>query len=367
MRVLFNKHIWLKEFRSVRWILLALMVMFLYAQTGGLYSDTRIWEDQYNYFQSDSFSKDQEQSADDAKLKPEDVKETLTLNYFTTGFPGDHYQPQYTMSQSYFALSVLVALLGLALVAWERYTRKDHFTLATPFKRVHIIGTKILLGAFGIIVSYGISLWLGLMHMFSVIPSEYIDLDMKKVYLGLIGNLGTFLLIFILAVFLGTVMGELLSTVVAIGVIAIMPSYVYTTWMVFMQAVNPNVDISKLANWTSYMNVFIVFGNSDFEYGPFVVQMILIALLIVGAIFFYHRYSVESNGKIFVFPYMRIPSALLISFGGAILLINFWVNGRYDSTTPLSLTELSIFSVIAFLGCLAVCYAVLYRNAWMRK
>ncbi|KGL41180.1 hypothetical protein BMT55_04260 [Listeria newyorkensis] len=362
---MFNKHLWLKEWRGVRWIVVVLMLLFLYAQTGGLYSDTESWQSQYDYFQSDGFQKEQEQSPSDAKMTPEQVKSSLTLNYFTTGFPGDKFSTQYTMSQSYFALSILVVILGLAMVGWERYTRKDHFSLAAPFKRGSMIGTKLLLGGLAITVGYGISLWLGLWHMFQVIPTEYIDLDMQKVYLGLIGNLGTFLLLFVVAVFVGTVMGELLATVIAMLVITMMPRYLYVVWSVLMQLLYPDVDAEKLTNWTSYANVFLVFGNSEFEYGPFILQLILLVLFVVGSVFFYKRYSIENNGKVLAFSYLRIPSAILISFGGAILVTNFWMGG--GSADGPSLTGFLIICIGSFIGCLVICYMVLYRNTWMRR
>lgn len=362
---MFNKHIWLKEWRGVRWIVIVLMVLFLYAQTGGLYSDTDSWQSQYDYFQSDGFQKEQEQLPSDAKMTPEQVKTSLTLSYFTTGFPGDKFSTQYTMSQSYFALSILVVILGLAMVGWERYTRKDHFSLAAPFKRSSMIGTKLLLGCLAITVAYGVSLWLGLRHMFHVIPSEFIDLDMQKVYLGLIGNLGTFLLLFVVAVFVGTVMGELLSTVIALLVITIMPRYVYVVWSVLMQLLHPDISSDKLANWTSYANVFLIFGNSKFEYGPFILQMILLVLFGLGSVFFYKRYSIENNGKVLAFSYLRMPSSILVSFGGAVLITNFWLGG--GSLEGPSLTSFLIISMGSFIGCLVICYMVLYRNAWMRR
>lgn len=349
----------------MRWLVVVLMLLFLYAQTGGLYSDTESWQSQYDYFQSDGFQKEQQQSPSDDKMTPEQVKSSLTLSYFTTGFPGDKFSTQYTMSQSYFALSILVVILGLAMVGWERYTRKDHFSLAAPFKRGSMIGTKLLLGCLVITVAYGVSLWLGLWHMFQVIPSEFIDLDMQRVYLGMIGNLGTFLLLFVVAVFVGTVMGELLATVIALLVITIMPRYIYVVWLALMQLLQPGVSADKLANWTSYANVFLIFGNSEFEYGPFFFQMVLLVLFGIGSVFFYKRYSMENNGKVLAFSYLRIPSAIFVSFGGAILVTNFWIGG--ETAEGHSLTGFLIICIGSFIGCLVICYMVLYRNTWMRR
>ncbi|AQY49641.1 hypothetical protein PWEIH_10088 [Listeria weihenstephanensis FSL R9-0317] len=361
---MFNKHLWLKEWRGVRWIVVVLMLLFLYAQTGGLYSDAETWQTRYDYYQSDGFQKEQ-QAAGDAKMSPNDVKTTLTFRYLTTGFPGDVFSTQYTMSQPYFTLSILVVILGLAMVGWERYTRKDHFALAAPFKRSSMIGTKLLLGFLAITVAYGVSLWLGLMRLFQVIPSEFIDLDMQKVYLGLLGNLGAFLLLFVVTIFVGTVMGELLSMVIALLIIMIMPRYVYVVWWTFMQLLHPDIGSEKFSNWTSYTNVFLVFGNSEFEYGPFIWQMILLILFGVGSVFFYKRYSIENNGKVLAFSYLRIPSAILVSFGGAVLITNFWMGG--GSVDGPALTGLFIISIGSFIGCLIICYMVLYRNAWVRR
>ncbi|MBC6315672.1 ABC transporter permease subunit [Listeria grandensis] len=360
-----NKHLWLKEWHGVRWIVVALMLLFLYAQTGGLYLDADTWQEQYDYYQSDGFAKEQQQSPDDAKMSPKDVKLSLTLDHFAAGFPEDSYQPTYTMGQFYSGLSILVVILGLAMVSWERYTRKDHFSLAAPFKRSSMIIVKILVGGLSIVVTYSISLWLGLQHLFSVIPSEYIDLDMKKVYLGLIGNLGTFLLLFVLALFLGTIMGELMATIIVVVIFTMMPRYIYTIWVVLVQLLDPKLDSSTLTNWTSYANVFVIFGNTEFQYGPFIFQMLVLLLLGWGAVFFYKRNSIEKNGKVLMFSYLRIPSALFISFAGMILITSFWINGNMDEMP--SLLSFLVISLGSFLGCLFICYMVLYRNTWVRR
>ncbi|TDR51555.1 ABC transporter permease subunit [Paenilisteria rocourtiae] len=361
---MFSKRLWMKESRSVWWIVIILVLGFLYAQTGGLYSDAKDWQMQYDYFQSDGFQ-EQQRADGDGKMTPEQVKTSLTLSHFTTGFPEDKFSTQYTMSRSYFALSILVVILGLAMVSWERYTRKDHFSLAAPFKRSSMIGVKLLLGCLSITVAYGISLWLGLRHLFLVIPSDFIDLDMQKVYLGLFGNLGTFLLLFVLAVFVGTIMGELLATVITLLIITVMPRYIYTVWFILMQLLYPDTSLDKFANWTSYANVFVIFGNSEFEYGPFILQLILLVLFGVGSVFFYKRYSIENNGKVLAFSYLRVSCAILVSFGGAILVANFWFSdGRAE--LPSMMTFLIILAG-SFIGCLVICYMVLYRNTWIRR
>ncbi|MBC6310015.1 hypothetical protein HCJ66_10730 [Listeria sp. FSL L7-1582] len=74
----------------MRWIVVILMLLFVYAQTGGLYSDMETWQTRYDYYQSDAFQKEQ-QAAGDAKMSPDDVKTMLTLSYFTQGFPGDRF------------------------------------------------------------------------------------------------------------------------------------------------------------------------------------------------------------------------------------------------------------------------------------
>lgn len=186
---MFNRGLWYREWRNMRWMLLGVVILFFLGITLGLMSDADRWNSQKEYYESSEFLKQQKENPE-FKTSDEEMKASLTVAYLTvpmyTNFVQDEfvdYMPFmfYFQVEMFFTLiKVSVFILGVLAVIFERYTRANRFTASLPYKRTHIVGVKMIMGIATIGLSYLISMGIGLTYFMSHVPKEYIQLDAQN-------------------------------------------------------------------------------------------------------------------------------------------------------------------------------------------
>ncbi|MDC9217584.1 hypothetical protein PSM09_18250, partial [Clostridioides difficile] len=141
---MFNRGLWYREWRNMRWMLLGVVILFFLGITLGLMSDADRWNSQKEYYESSGFLKQQKENPE-FKTSDEEMKASLTVAYLTvpmyTNFVQDEfvdYMPFmfYFQVEMFFTLiKVSVFILGVLAVIFERYTRANRFTASLPYKR----------------------------------------------------------------------------------------------------------------------------------------------------------------------------------------------------------------------------------------
>ncbi|EUJ51436.1 hypothetical protein [Listeria fleischmannii] len=265
---MFSKGLWYKEWQSSRWILLLLVFMFLIGIFGGMMTDANTWADTRDYYHSNSFKKEQE-SDPDLQLSDEEIKTNLTIVYLNPLFPElvnakyrdiSPYYISFTNSIFFDIIKIAVFALGLFIVAFERFTRKNRFTAMLPYKRWHVISVKLTLGVAAITAGLTSALGIGLLYFQMKIPSQYLNWEKTKLFHDILGAYLSFILIFLVAVAIGLcIASPVASLLIGIGALlfpALLVSSLDKIYMILHRHAE-NLDMSKLILREDYLkNIF---------------------------------------------------------------------------------------------------------------
>lgn len=152
---MFNRGLWYREWRNMRWMLLGVAVLFFLGITLGLVTDADRWQSQKDYYESSAFLKQQNEDPE-YKTTDEEMKTSLTVVYLAMPMYSNFVEAEYNeylpfmfyfQVEMFFTLiKIAVFILGVLAVIFERYTRGNRFTASLPYKRTHIIGVKMIMG-----------------------------------------------------------------------------------------------------------------------------------------------------------------------------------------------------------------------------
>ncbi|MDT0004013.1 permease [Listeria cossartiae subsp. cayugensis] len=322
---MFNRGLWYREWRNMRWMLLGVAVLFFLGITLGLMSDADRWHSQKDYYESSDFIKQQEENPE-YKTSDEEMKASLTVAYLSvpmyTNFVQDEfvdYMPFmfYFQVEMFFTLiKISVFILGVLAVIFERYTRANRFTASLPYKRTHIVGVKMIMGIATIALSYIASMGIGLAYFLSQVPTEYVQFDAAKFWVDIVGGLFSYIVIFLVAILIGLLIGSpIASAFVAFGVM-LLPNVLNPTLDNMYNFIWPHggdQGMSKLLRFEDYVNVFSPFSFESPSFGAVIYSVILSVLMVVAILILYKKQHIERSGYLFAFSWVKWPFLVLFS------------------------------------------------------
>ncbi|MBC6310014.1 hypothetical protein HCJ66_10725 [Listeria sp. FSL L7-1582] len=344
---MWQKGLWYKEWRGIRWVVPLVFLVFLLAFFVGLVNESDAWNKSQAHYKSEDFQVEQELDPDFAMTKQE-IRDDLTVRYLAYETKLSNKVDQYTYFFFSFTVSVpftltlvLAVILGICSVILERYTRGNHFTAVMPYSKKAILGVKVLLGFAVITVSYFVSLGLGVWYFTSQVPAEFVDFHHQKLIMDVLGSWLAYLLLFLLPIVVGYVIGSPLGGILATAGLVLLPG----TILAFVAHIETFVQkgaSGDLSYWSDFCRILEPLGFIRPAYGPLILQVGLLvgALVFVGVVA--ERESLETNGRLFVFPKMRAWG-----IGVAAILIGMFVANMVQDFVKLSGTA-------GFVGFLAV-------------
>lgn len=347
---MFNRGLWYREWRNMRWLLLGVAILFFLGITLGLVSDADRWQSQKDYYESSDFIAQQNEDPE-FKTSEEEMKTSLTVAYLAvpmyTIFMDEEYQEYipfmffFQMDLFFTLIKISVFVLGVLAIIFERYTRGNRITVSLPYKRTHIVGVKLLLGIATITLSYIISMAIGLTYFLNHVPSEYIQFDMTKFWMDIVGGLFSFILIFLVAILIGLLIGSpIAALVIAFGVTAL-PNVLNPMLVNVYNYLWPSAGEAGMGNllrFEDYLNVFSLFSFESASFGPVIFSFILSVFMVIIILILYKKQHIERSGYLFAFPWVKWPFLILFSIVIGVAMANL-------ATTN---TELSFVSYICW-------------------
>ncbi|MBC1418017.1 hypothetical protein [Listeria fleischmannii] len=358
---MFSKGLWYKEWQSSRWILLLLVFMFLIGIFGGMMTDANTWADTRDYYHSESFKKEQE-SDPDLQLSDEEIKTNLTIVYLNPLFPElvnakyrdiSPYYISFTNSIFFDIIKIAVFALGLFIVAFERFTRKNRFTAMLPYKRWHVISVKLTLGIAAITAGLTSALGVGLLYFQMKIPSQYLNWEKTKLFHDILGAYLSFILIFLVAVAIGLcIASPVASLLIGIGVLlfpALLVSSLDKIYMILHRHAE-NLDMSKLILHEDYLKIFSPFEMQLKSVGALWFFFFLAICLVIFILILFQNQKLERNGQLFAFNSIKWVVYFFFALSSGLFIANA-VDGNIESGISLSLyiTIALVVLIVAFL------------------
>lgn len=315
---MWQKGLWYKEWRGIRWVVPLVFLVFLLAFFVGLVNEANTWNKSQAHYKSGAFQLEQEGDPDFAMTKQE-IQDDLTVRYlaYETNLSESVNQYTYfffsfTVSMPFTMTLVLAVIMGICSVILERYTRGNHFTAVMPYSKRAILGVKVMLGFAVITASYFVSLGLGLWYFSSQVPTEFIDFHQQKLIMDVLGSWLAYLLLFLLPIVVGYVIGSPLGGILATGGLVLLPSTILAFVAHIISFINKDASLD-LTYWGDYFRALEPLGFIRPAYGPLFLQLGLLAGLLVFASVVAERESLETNGKLFVFPGMRVWGLIIFA------------------------------------------------------
>lgn len=358
---MFSKGLWYKEWQSSRWILLLLVFMFLIGIFGGMMTDANTWADTRDYYHSNSFKKEQE-SDPDLQLSDEEIKTNLTIVYLNPLFPElvnakyrdiSPYYISFTNSIFFDIIKIAVFALGLFIVAFERFTRKNRFTAMLPYKRWHVISVKLTLGVAAITAGLTSALGIGLLYFQMKIPSQYLNWEKTKLFHDILGAYLSFILIFLVAVAIGLcIASPVASLLIGIGALlfpALLVSSLDKIYMILHRHAE-NLDMSKLILREDYLKIFSPFEMQLKSVGALWFFLFLAICLMAFILILFQNQKLERNGQLFAFNSIKWVVYFFFALSSGLFIANA-VDGNIESGISLSLyiTIALVVLIVAFL------------------
>lgn len=358
---MFSKGLWYKEWQSSRWILLLLVFMFLIGIFGGMMTDANTWADTRDYYHSNSFKKEQE-SDPDLQLSDEEIKTNLTIVYLNPLFPEivnakyrdiSPYYISFTNSIFFDIIKIAVFALGLFIVAFERFTRKNRFTAMLPYKRWHVISVKLTLGIAAITAGLTSALGIGLFYFQMKIPSQYLNWEKTKLFHDILGAYLSFILIFLVAVAIGLcIASPVASLLIGIGALlfpALLVSSLDKIYMILHRH-SENLDMSNLILREDYLKIFSPFEMQLKSVGALWFFLFLAICLMAFILILFQNQKLERNGQLFAFNSIKWVVYFFFALSSGLFIANA-VDGNIESGISLSLyiTIALVVLIVAFL------------------
>ncbi|AQY49642.1 hypothetical protein UE46_00215 [Listeria weihenstephanensis] len=307
---MWQKGLWYKEWRGIRWVVPLVFLVFLLAFFVGLVNESDAWNKSQAHYKSEDFQVEQELDPDFAMTKQE-IRDDLTVRYLAYETKLSDKVDQYTYFFFSFTVSVpftltlvLAVILGMCSVILERYTRGNHFTAVMPYSKKAILGVKVLLGFAVITVSYFVSLGLGVWYFTSQVPAEFIDFHHQKLIMDVLGSWLAYLLLFLLPIVVGYVIGSPLGGILATAGLVLLPSTILT-FVAHMEHFMNKGASGDLSYWSDFCRILEPLGFIRPAYGPLILQVGLLIGALIFAGIVAERESLETNGRLFVFQKMR--------------------------------------------------------------
>ncbi|MBC6315671.1 hypothetical protein [Listeria grandensis] len=307
---MWEKGLWYKEWRGIRWVIPLVFLVFLLAFFVGLVNEAGAWNKSQDHYKSEAFRLEQELDPDFAMTKQE-IKDDLTVRYLAYETKLTDKIDQYTYFFFSFTVSVpftltlvLSVVFGMCAIILERYTRGNHFTAVLPYSKKAVLGVKVLLGIAVITVSYFVSLGLGFWYFSSQVPAEFIDFEAQKLVMDVIGTWLAYLLLFLLPIVVGYLIGSPLGGIMITAGLLLLPNMILS-FVGHLSAFLNKGEMGELAYWCDYFRIFEPLGFIRPAYGPLLLQGVLLLTFVLVAWFAAERESLETNGRLFVFQRMR--------------------------------------------------------------
>lgn len=304
-----EKGLWYKEWRGIRWMVPCVLLVFLLAFMVGFVNEANSWKESNAYYHSAEFLDSQKVDADFA-MTDKEIRDDLTVRYLAYETKLAH-KDQYTYFFLGFTVGVPFTLtlifsvvLGVCLVILERYTRANNFTALLPYSKKAIFGVKVLFGGLVITVGYFVSLGLGLLYFVTQVPAEFVDFDLQKLWMDIFGSWLAYLILFLVPVVAGYLSGTALGGILLTIGAFLLPSAVLQFAMNVHQYLYDG-KTGQLSYWSDYFRVFEPFGFVRSAYVPLVFQLLILCGLVLVGLWAVVRESLETNGRLFVYPKMR--------------------------------------------------------------
>lgn len=216
----------------------------------------------------------------------------------------------------YFLLAV-AALLGVALVAWDRISHFERFLFASRFSRKQVYLRRLAQGLTMMLLTTTVFLGVQFAGLSLTIPAQYLNLSVTSMLQVWLYNCGADAFLFIIGSVFAVMFGQVIVTLV-LGLVG------FISLKTLPGTYNSFIAVFVLGDYPNDTNLYYAFSlRSPGTIWPwFLVGMLVLgALLIWIGATFYQRVSAENTHRILTVPSMKIPLivlyALLVGVNGA--------------------------------------------------
>ncbi|WP_020059418.1 ABC transporter permease subunit [Bacillus sp. 123MFChir2] len=185
---MFHKALWMRNWKQGKYVIALFWLSTLYLLPYQYYSD--------------------------ALHKAKYLRET-TNTYYSYYLSGENYT---------FFPGLLLIALAVILIGWERHNQTNDFLWAMPFKRSHLFLSKWLFGTVHIISTLSVSWVLMYIVYKTTIHADYQSFTLFHLYF--IYRIMTLIAIYTLALFIGTITGNIVSQGALSYILLIFPIYI---------------------------------------------------------------------------------------------------------------------------------------------
>ncbi|ENQ3078846.1 ABC transporter permease subunit [Bacillus cereus] len=347
---MFHKALWMRNWKQGKYVIALFWLSTLYLLPYRYYSD--------------------------ALHKAEYLRET-TDTYYSYHLSGD--------SPTFFPALLLIGLAVL-LIGWERHNQTNDFLWSMPFKRSHLFSSKWLFGVVHIVSALSVNWFLMYIIYKTTIHADYQSFTPFHLYF--IYTSMTLIAVYTLALFIGSITGNIVSQGALSYILLIFPIYISQLAFPFIAL---HVDLSEkeydkvyrkssmyIEN-TSTLSPLMHFNiNYDYqpqgeaikdEYGDvhagpayhhipsawtLLSPAIYILICLPLGAYLYARSPNEQNGKILLYQKLHVYFSICTSICFGLLGSEVFIDG--SESTP--------FHYMYFIGCGILTYAILQ---WVLK
>ncbi|CAG9610906.1 putative ABC transporter permease YtrC [Bacillus rhizoplanae] len=142
-------------------------------------------------------------------------------------------------SPTFFPALLLIGLATI-LIGWERHNQSIDFLWSMPFKRFHLFLSKWLFGTVHIVSALSVSWFLMYIVYKTTIHSQYQSFTLFHLYF--VYTIVTLIAVYTLALFIGTITGNIISQSALSYIIMVFPIYIFQLAFPFFAL---HVDLSQ--------------------------------------------------------------------------------------------------------------------------
>ncbi|MGG0187935.1 ABC transporter permease [Bacillus rhizoplanae] len=200
-------------------------------------------------------------------------------------------------SPTFFPALLLIAL-ATVLIGWERHNQTIDFLWSMPFKRSHLFLSKWLFGTVHIVSALSVSWFLMYIVYKTTIHAEYQSFTPFHLYFAY--TIMTLIAVYSLALFIGTITGNIISQGALSYIIMVFPIYIFQLAFPFFAL---HVDLSQQEYNKAYIKSSLYTENTSI--------IAPLAHFTINYDYDPHREAIKNeNGTIHAGPtYHHIPSA----------------------------------------------------------
>ena len=209
---MFHKALWMRNWKQGKYVILLFWFITLYALP-------------YKYY----------------------VEAQNTVHYFQMNNKDSYYFYYFGGSDPIIFPALILIALATVLIGWERNNQSVDFLWAMPFKRSHLFLSKWLFGMAHIVSALSVSWFLMYIVYKTTIHAEYQSFTPFHLYFAY--TVMTLIAVYTLALFIGTITGNIVSQGALSYILMILPIYIFQLVFPFFAL---HVDLSE----KEYNNVY---------------------------------------------------------------------------------------------------------------